>query len=154
MENRVREMIKEKGFKMTSQRIFVLEVLEENEGKHLTTEEIYKHVKSKSPEIGLATIYRTLQLFLDLRIVDSLNLNDGCVRYELASPDQAHHHHHLICEECGKVLEVKDDLLDSIEEQVLRDYDFKVNNHILKFYRYNQVSLVMTKLIRLEFGFV
>lgn len=134
MDKRLREIIKEKGFKMTSQRIYVLEVLEENVGEHLTAEEIYELVKKKSPEVGLATIYRTVQLFLDLKIVDSLNLNDGCVRYELSSFDQAHHHHHLICEECGKVLEVKEDLLESIEEKICQDYNFAVNDHILKFY--------------------
>lgn len=134
MDKRMREIIKEKGFKMTSQRIYVLEVLEENVGEHLTAEEIYELVKKKSPEVGLATIYRTVQLFLDLKIVDSLNLNDGCVRYELSSFDQAHHHHHLICEACGKVFEVKEDLLESIEEKIARDYNFSVNDHILKIY--------------------
>jgi len=130
----LRHMIKAKGFKMTNQRISVLSVLEENIGEHLTAEEIYELVKEDSPEIGLATVYRTIQLLLDLKIIDRLNLNDGCVRYELDNLDDTHHHHHLVCERCGKIYEVKDDLLDTIEAQVQKDYKFEITNHILKFY--------------------
>jgi Fur family ferric uptake transcriptional regulator len=130
----LKQMIKAKGFKLTKQRISVVLVLEQCEGEHLTAEEIYDRVKQESPEIGLATVYRTIQLLLDLKIIDRLNLDDGCVRYELDNLDNTHHHHHLVCEQCGTIYEVKDDLLDTIEQQVQRDYKFEITNHILKFY--------------------
>ena len=129
----LKKMLKDKGLKLTTQREKVLEILQDNVSHHMTAEEIYNEVKKQSPEIGLATVYRTIQLFYDLKIVEKLHLDDS-VRYELVKMDLEHQHHHLICEICGKVIEVEDDLLDQIEETCNEKYDFKVNNHILKFY--------------------
>lgn len=130
-----KELLKEKGFKITSQRESVLEVLKNNASQHMTAEEIYVKVKEISPEIGLATVYRTIQLLLDLKLVDKLDLNDGFIRYEISKlDDESHHHHHLICEICGKVIEAEDDLLDQIEETCSLKYNFKVTNHVVKFY--------------------
>lgn len=101
----------------------------------MTAEEIYIKVKEISPEIGLATVYRTIQLLHDLKLIDKLDLNDGFVRYEIGKlDDHKHHHHHLICEVCGKVIEAEDDLLDLIEETCSNKYQFKVTNHVVKFY--------------------
>ncbi len=76
-------MLKEKGFESYNQRILVLEVLAEHRDRHLTAEDIYELVKEDYPEIGLATIYRTVQLLLEMQLVDRINLDDGCVRYEI-----------------------------------------------------------------------
>ncbi len=136
-ENTFKQMLREKGLKMTTQRESVLDVLQANAGLHMTAEEIYNKVKINSPEIGLATVYRTIQLLTDLKLIDTLNLNDGFVRYEIGkmdTSDQRHHHHHLICEMCGKVIEAEDDLLEQIEETCSQKYHFKVTNHVVKFY--------------------
>ncbi|PKM96184.1 MAG: transcriptional repressor [Firmicutes bacterium HGW-Firmicutes-1] len=130
-----KQMLKDKGFKITSQRESVLEVLKNNASQHMTAEEIYLKVKEQSPEIGLATVYRTIQLLHDLKLIDKLDLNDGFIRYEIGKWDaHKHHHHHLICEVCGKVIEAEDDLLDLIEETCSDKYQFKVTNHVVKFY--------------------
>lgn len=131
-----REILKKNGFKMTSQRESVLDALKGHEGSHLTAEEIYLKVKENSPEIGLATIYRTIQLLHDLKLIDRLDLNDGFIRYEIGKwdDDKPHHHHHLICEVCGKVIEAEDDLLEQIEETCSKKYNFTVRNHVVKFY--------------------
>ena len=111
LSNTVSDKLKKKGYKFTPQRRAILEVIYGNPGNHLTSEEIYDLVKVKSPEIGLATVYRTVQLLVELDILSKLNLDDGFVRYELDTHDEdEHHHHHLICTECGKILEVKEDL--------------------------------------------
>ncbi|GMQ64021.1 Fur family transcriptional regulator [Vallitalea maricola] len=132
-----KRMLKEKGFKLTTQRRTVLDVLQNNEGDHLTAEEIYEIVRKKCPEIGLATVYRTIQLLHELKLIDKLNLDDGFIRYEIGKfndDNHHHHHHHLICESCGKVIEVEDDLMESIEEGFEAKYDFKVTDHKVKFY--------------------
>ena len=129
-----KEKLKEKGCKLTMQRRSVLDVLIEHNDAHLSTEEIYGKVKEKYPEIGLATVYRTVQLFEEMVIVDRLNFDDGCSRFELASEDTVHHHHHLICEECNKVFEVEHDLLDEIESEIERKYEFKIHDHNVMFY--------------------
>ncbi|WP_058485226.1 Fur family transcriptional regulator [Defluviitalea phaphyphila] len=129
-----KELLKEKGCKLTTQRRAVLDVLNEHSGEHLSTEEIYGYVKEKCPEIGLATVYRTVQLFEEIKIIDKLNFDDGCSRYELSSNEEDHHHHHLICEVCNKVMEVEEDLLEGLEEQIENKYNFKITNHKVKFY--------------------
>lgn len=134
MLSNYKDRIKEKGYKITNQREWVLHVLAEHKSQHMTAEEIYLKVKEKHPEIGLATVYRTIQLLLDLRIIDTLNLNDGVIRYELGGSEDKHHHHHLICEVCGKVLEVDDDLLENVEAICENKFDFKITNHVVKFY--------------------
>ena len=95
---------------MTHQRLLVLSVLEENSGSHMTAEDIYDLVSEDYPEIGLATVYRTLQLLWDMQLVDRINFGDGCVRYEighLLNGETKHNHHHLICKRCktGSIFE-------------------------------------------------
>ncbi len=134
-----KKILKEKGLKVTNQRLYVLEVLASCPDKHLTAEEIYELVKVKCPEIGLATVYRTIQLLLELKLIDRINLDDGFVRYEMGNVHQSengHHHHHLICLNCGKVLSFEDDLLEELEEQIEHRVSFKVVDHELKFFGY------------------
>ena len=82
------------------------------EGKKITeekkrkAEEIYDEVKRICPDIGLATVYRTVLLFEELNVIYKLDLNDGCSRYELVHEDEEHRHHHLICNKCKKVIEI------------------------------------------------
>lgn len=131
-----KEQLKERGYKLTSQRQAVLDVILNHEGQHLSTEEIYDLVKETSPDIGLATVYRTLLLLDRMELVYKLDLDDGCSRYEINRHNEDHRHHHLICTKCGMVSEVQEDLLDSLEEQILRENNFIVKDHRVKFYGY------------------
>lgn len=126
--------LKENGYKLTTQRKVVLNAMLEHQEEHLTVEEIYQFVKESNPEIGLATVYRNIQLLSEMRIVEKLNLDDGFTRYELAIEGEVHRHHHLICEDCGKVIEVKEDLMGSIEKSFKETYGFVVNDHQAKFF--------------------
>ncbi|MEG2893676.1 MAG: Fur family transcriptional regulator [Clostridium sp.] len=132
--NKLKEQMRLQGYKLTPQRRAVLDVIIENEGKHLSTEEVYDIVKIECPEIGLATVYRTLQLLEKIGVICKLNFDDGCNRYELVHESETHQHHHLICKKCGSVEEVEDILLDSLEEQVETKYSFTITNHEVKFY--------------------
>ncbi|MGO5051186.1 Fur family transcriptional regulator [Lachnospiraceae bacterium LCP25S3_G4] len=130
-------ILKKKGLKITNQRLLVLEVLENHRDKHMAVEDIYELVKVEHPEIGLATVYRTVQLLLELQLVDRINLDDGCVRYEIGrviDGEGKHHHHHLICKTCGKVQSFDDDLLEEIEAHIEETLGFHVLDHELKFY--------------------
>lgn len=126
--------LKENGYKLTPQRRAIVNVIIRNEGRHLTTEELYDLVKVECPEIGLATVYRTVQMLEAIGVVCKLDLNDGCNRYELVHEEENHQHHHLICTVCNSVIEVKGDLLDTMEHEIEDEYKFKVKNHSLKFY--------------------
>jgi Fur family ferric uptake transcriptional regulator len=133
---KLKEQLKNQGYKLTPQRRAVLDVLLENEGKHLSTEEVYDLVKGDCPEIGLATVYRTLQLLEKMGVACRMNFDDGCNRYELVHKDEDHQHHHLICVSCGSVQEVEDDLLEALEGKVEDKYNFKIENHSVKFFGY------------------
>ena len=129
------KILKSKGLKVTNQRKAVLKALSSKPDQHLTAEEIYELVRVDTPEIGIATIYRTIQLLCELGLIDKLNLDDGYVRYEIGKEDKnEHHHHHLICKSCGKVWSFEDDLLEELESYIERKTDFHVLDHELKFY--------------------
>ena len=128
----VSEKLKAGEYKLTSRREIILRVLLENGEKHLSAEEVYNLVKVKVPDIGLATVYRTLELFLELDIMRAMDFGDGRKRYEFSDESRhGHYHHHLICEECHRIIEVNEDLLDEIESIVTYDYQFSIANHHL-----------------------
>ena len=143
LQDDFKQILKEHGLKKTKQRVLVLEALASCEDKHLTAEEIYEIVKAEFPEIGLATVYRTIQLLLDLDLVESVQLGDGYVRYEIGKigGKEAHNHHHLVCLECGKVMSFRDDLLDELEKRIKESVSFQVINHEVKIYGYCESCL-------------
>lgn len=131
---RITSKLKKSGYKLTPQRQAIVDTILASVGKHLTVEEIFDIVKQKRPEIGLATVYRTIMLMHEENLVTRLDLKDGTARYELTREDEHHTHHHLVCIKCSQVLEFMDDLLDPIEEEIGKKYNFKVLDHSLKFY--------------------
>ena len=135
-EEKVKDLLREKGLKVTSQRLMVLNILSANGDEHLTVEEIYDLAKEESPEIGLATIYRTVQVLLELHVIEKVTFDDGFARYELNGEEtgSGHRHHHAICTQCGKVYSLETDLLDTLEKQVFESLGFEVTDHEVKLY--------------------
>ena len=131
---RIINKLKKSGYKLTPQRQAIVDTILDSVGMHLTVEEIFDIVKKKRPEIGLATVYRTIVLMHEENLITRLDLKDGTARYELTREDEHHTHHHLVCIKCSQVLEFMDDLLDPIEEEIGKKYNFKVLDHSLKFY--------------------
>ncbi|MEW5919477.1 MAG: transcriptional repressor [Bacillota bacterium] len=135
MKNQFRE------HRLTPQRKLVLEIFLENKEHHLSAEELYQISREKGEEIGLATIYRTLELLEELGLLQKMNFGDGRSRYELGPMETLdrhhhHHHHHLICLECGRILEVEEDLLSQLEKVVEEKHNFQIINHYLQFFGY------------------
>ncbi len=112
--------IRGRGYKVTPQRLAVLGALAAEQ--HQSLEEI----RARCPEVGLVTIYRTLDLLSEIGAVRRLDLGDG-PRYELAED----HHHHLICESCGGVSEFE---RCPLELRRLRGVDFEISSHTLEIY--------------------
>lgn len=135
-EEKVKDLLREKGLKVTSQRLMVLNILSAHGDEHLTVEEIYDLAKEESPEIGLATIYRTVQVLLELHVIEKVTFDDGFARYELNGEEtgSGHRHHHAICTQCGKVYSLETDLLDTLEKQVFESLGFEVTEHEVKLY--------------------
>lgn len=131
---RIKKQLHSKGYKLTPQREATLTVLLEREEDHLSAEEVFLLVKEKAPEIGLATVYRTLELLSELKIVDKINFGDGVSRYDLRKEGVEHFHHHLVCMECGSVEEIIEDLLGEVEKIVEDEWEFQVKDHRLTFH--------------------
>lgn len=131
---RIKKQLHSSSYKLTPQREATVRVLLEHEEDHLSAEDVYLLVKEKSPEIGLATVYRTLELLTELKVVDKINFGDGVSRYDLRQEGVEHFHHHLVCLECGSVAEIQEDLLEDVEVIVERDWNFKVKDHRLTFH--------------------
>ncbi|MBW7456637.1 Fur family transcriptional regulator [Paenibacillus sepulcri] len=131
--NRINQQLTSKNYKLTIQRETTVRVLLENEEDHMSAEEVFMRVKNKHPEIGLATVYRTLELLTELHIVEKMNFGDGVARFDLRGEDHEHMHHHLICTVCGEMEEIKEDWLLEMEMRLEREYGFSVKDHRLEF---------------------
>lgn len=127
------ERLRDSEYKITPQREIILRTFMDNSDQHLSAEDVHSLVKDRHPDLGLATVYRTLDVLFELGIIHKSDFGDGKNRYELTHENE-HHHHHLICLQCGSVEEFEDDLLESLEAQILRKSHFKVLDHDLKFY--------------------
>ncbi|MBG0776249.1 MAG: transcriptional repressor [Desulfovibrionaceae bacterium] len=117
--------------KMTPQRRLILEVFLAS-GEHLASEELYRQVRDRDPSIGQATVYRTLKLLHDAGIAGSYHFGDGVVRYEPRYGQQ--HHDHLICERCGKNIEVVDEKIERLQEELAKRHGFVLTGHRMYLY--------------------
>lgn len=128
------QKLKEKGLKFTNQRKHIYNFLIENQDKHMSAEEILSEIEKEHSNIGLATVYRTMQLFTETGIALKHDFDDGKSRYELNVDKDVHNHHHLICQKCGEIIEVDMDLMEELEKRIEENYNFCITNHIVKIY--------------------
>ncbi len=130
----------DKGLRLTAPRKAVLNILSKDIN-HPTVEEIYLQVHKGYPSIGMMTVYRTLDLLVDLGIVHKFDFSEGKARYELIDhPNGLGHHHHLICQKCKKIINYTDfideeyTLVQKLEKRLARKHKFNINTHIIEFY--------------------
>lgn len=126
-----RDYLTKQGLKSTRQREIIL-----NEflrcTTHPSTEELYLKIRKKHPNIGYATVYRTLKLFSECGIAEERHFGDGQTRYESTTCEE--HHDHLICKECGAILEFEDPRIEELQEEVARQHGFTIVSHRLEIY--------------------
>lgn len=123
-------LCKAKNIRLTKKRYKILEVI--LSCHHFTSAELHKKVKSKI-NIGVATTYRTIKVFEAGGII-SKRIDKNNVSYYELKDDSKHNHHHLICNSCNKIFDMRDDLLEEIEKIVSEKYKFKILNHNVDFY--------------------
>jgi Fur family ferric uptake transcriptional regulator len=128
------------GYRITVPREAILDVLNRT-SEHLSAEDIYMAIHKTHPNIGLTTIYRTLELLVHMGLVFKFDFGDGRARYELSEgPKGTRHHHHLVCTKCGRVIDYTDfiddeiELLSRTEKGLSKKFNFKIANHLLQFY--------------------
>lgn len=112
------------GLKVTPQRRIILDILKDNH-KRLTAEEIADEIKKVHPSVSVATVYRNLNLMVDINLLSRLNLHNAPARYQINQG----HNHHLVCMECGEVVNL--DICPMQEEvtQLAEKMGFKVSDH-------------------------
>ena len=115
--------LSEQGYRLTPQRIMILSALE-NSDNHISAEEIYSQIVAKYPNVNISTVYRTLELLKQLGLVTETDLGEGRVRYHTAEKG---HHHHLVCRECGAIIDLDEALLAPLKLALLREYKFSAD---------------------------
>ncbi len=127
------------GYRMTMPRQAILDVLSKT-SKHLSAEDIYMAVHKIHPSIGLTTVYRTLDLLVNMGFVFKFDFGDGRARFELSEgPGSKRHHHHLVCTSCGRVVDYTDyiseekELLEKAEAGLSKKFNFRITGHMIQF---------------------
>jgi len=110
------------GHPLTVQRRLLLELLRNAEG-HIDAKELYRRASARDESISPATVYRTLNLFKELELVDEMKLGKIRCRYEIK---QSTEHQHLVCRGCGRVIEFQNPHFQKLIETARREYGFNV----------------------------
>jgi Fur family ferric uptake transcriptional regulator len=121
--------IQKQGLKRTAQRDLILDVFLQTEG-HLSGEDLYHLVREKDPTVGQTTVYRTLRLLTDAGLAREVRFGDGRAHYEHNYKHQ--HHDHMICSECGKIIEFYSPELEAIQDAMAARYKFQLTEHLLR----------------------
>lgn len=122
--------LKNVGLKITFPRLKILEVLQELKYHHISAEDLYKKLIDMGEEIGFATVYRVLNQFDKVGIVTRHNFESDKSVFELTQ----HHHDHLICLDCGKVIEFSDESIEVRQKNIAERHGIRLSNHSLYLY--------------------
>jgi Fur family peroxide stress response transcriptional regulator len=123
------KVFKDKGYKVTPQRIAVYDTLM-NTKEHPTVEAIYKKLQLMYPTMSLATVYKSLEMFKDLNLVQELNVGEDKFRYDA----NTNPHPHVICVSCGRVEDVDQEPFSPLPEQVSLKTGYEITGQKLYFY--------------------
>ncbi|MEA2018592.1 MAG: transcriptional repressor [Campylobacterota bacterium] len=118
--------------KYTEQRAVILQILL-NIDEHLNAEEINDIIKKEYPEqnIGIATIYRTLNFLEEVELISSISFGKDGKRYEGNSDE---HHDHIICTSCGKIVEFYDDQIEKRQDDIALENGFEITSHTMQIF--------------------
>ncbi len=128
---RVEEYLREEGHFITEPRKVVIEYLT-NLNSPRTVDEIYEELDSDA--IDRSSLYRTINLFTELGIVQKVLFRDGITRVELSSEYGGTHHHHLVCQNCERVIEFEECGIDNLHRLAETKHGFRVTSHHMEFY--------------------
>lgn len=95
----------------------------------MSAREMADELRAAGSPVGVATVYRTLELLAELRLVQRLDVGGGSARYEPALPGGEHHHHHLVCDRCGRVTPFSDERLERAIHDLGERVDYRVGTH-------------------------
>ncbi|WP_267524733.1 Fur family transcriptional regulator [Campylobacter sp. MG1] len=127
-----KKALRQSNLKYTKQRESLLKLLYNTEGHH-TPDELYEALKASGDDqnVGIATIYRTLNLLEESGMVTSISFGAAGKKFELANKS---HHDHMICKSCNKIIEFKDDVIEQKQLKIAREHGFKLSSHLMQLY--------------------
>ncbi len=128
--NIFKNFMADNGLKSTAQRTLIVEVFMTAKG-HLSVEQMYDAVRKIDPSVGQATVYRSMKLLCDAGLAHEVQFGDGITRYE---PQNDEHHDHLICEKCGKTVEILNKKIEKLQESIAEKHGFTPTHHVLCLY--------------------
>jgi Fur family transcriptional regulator, ferric uptake regulator len=123
--------LKSSGLKATLPRIKVLEVFQKSDQRHMSAEDVYKHLLAEGSDVGLATVYRVLMQFEQAGILSRNHFETGKAVFEL---NEGKHHDHLVCLDCGRVEEFFDAEIEKRQKAVAHGRGFELQDHALALY--------------------
>ena len=126
-----RDFIKEKNLKLTTERETILETVFSTHD-HFDAEELLDKLKEFNASVSRATVYRTLDLLVECQLVKKMLFNGEKSRYEHVLGHE--HHDHIICEECGKIIEFHSSEIEKLQKEICKKYEFYETDHSLKIY--------------------
>ena len=129
-ESRGIQALRNAGYKLTSPRLTILDILEQS-GGHVTSAELLLRVEQRDASIGRASVFRTLELMIKLGIVWTSVQGGSTVHYMLMPGG---HHHHIVCTNCDKLIEFEDCRLDTLISSLEHAYGVQVEGHLLELY--------------------
>ena len=139
-ERKVVAALRRQGYKLTPQRQAVIQVITSNQD-HLTPTLTYEKVHQDHPHVGLVTVYRTLEILAELGLICELHGRGICHSYTISAPE---HHHHLICSNCGTVVDFTSHDLGELEKSISKKSGFRIDSHLLEFFGFCQACLKIT----------
>ncbi|ASM34883.1 transcriptional repressor [Campylobacter sp. RM12327] len=127
-----KKILKENGLKFTKQREILVKTLYKSD-EHFTPENIYLLIKEKYPELnlGIATVYRTLNLLEEAEMVTTITFGSQGKKFELATKP---HHDHMICKHCGLIIEFEDAAIEKRQIAIAKEHGFELTGHIMQLY--------------------
>jgi len=126
-----RQELRKAGLKVTLPRLKILEILEGNDQRHLSAEDLYRRLLETGEDIGLATVYRVLTQFETAGLVTRHNFEGGHSVFEL---DQGKHHDHMVCVETGQVVEFMNEEIEALQKDIAKSHGFELIDHNLVLY--------------------
>lgn len=116
-------VLHELGYRLTPQRIMILEAVEQADD-HISAEDIYIQVRNRYQYMNISTVYRTLELLDKLGLVIKTDFGEGRVKYH---PTDKGHHHHLVCQQCGAIIDIDESTLSRLQDVLFARYRFSAS---------------------------
>jgi len=126
-----RQYLKNKSMLHSTQREQILDIFLKTE-KHVTVDELHMRARKKNPRIGLATVYRAMKIICNAGLAREVYFGDGVRRFE---HEYGHKHHdHLVCTQCGRVIEVLSPEIEKMQEKLAKKHNFTPSSHKMKIF--------------------